>query len=62
MKFEQSEFLRFEMEMERDEKFSPRFRFPRIRFQIGLVPADQIKSEQFIGIMRKSSYIFIKPF
>ena len=50
------------MEMERDEKFSERFWFPRISFQIGLVPADQIKPEKSIGLTRKSSYIFMKLF
>ena len=28
--------------------------FPIIKFQIGLVPADQIKAEKSIGLQRKS--------
>ena len=60
--FIQSDFLRFEMEIERVEKFPPRFWFEKISFQIGLAPADQIKPEKSIGLTRKSSYIFMKPF
>ena len=34
-----------------DEDTKPEF--PVIRFQIGLVPADQIKAEKAIGLQRK---------
>ena len=48
--------------MERHEKFTKcpgcdgnsKPEFPKIKFQIGLVPADQIQAEKSIGLQRMS--------
>ena len=50
--------------MERHQKFTKcpgcdedtKPEFPIIKFQIGLVPADQIKAEKAIGLQRKSQF------
>ena len=50
--------------MERHEKFTKcpgcdedtKPEFPIIKFQIGLVPAHQIKTEKAIGLQRKSQF------
>ena len=60
--FVQGEFFRYEVEMERHEKSkkSPGWdenskpEMPFIKFQIGLVPSDQIKAEKVVGLQRKS--------
>ena len=58
----QGNFFRYEVEMERHEKFTTcpgcdentKPELPTIRFQIGLVPSAQIKAEKAIGLQRKS--------
>ena len=60
----QGKFFRYEVEMERHEKFTKcpgcdddtKPEFPIIKFQIGLTPSDQIKAEKAIGLQRKSQY------
>ena len=60
--FVQGEFFRYEVEMERHEKTTKcpdcdentKPELPYIRFQIGLVPSDQIKAEKVVGLQRKS--------
>ena len=47
------------MEIERHEvpgKHLSHLMFPTVRFQMALVPADQIKPEKSIGLTRKSLY------
>ena len=46
--------------MERHEKtsqgyYDSRIRFPSVRFQMALVPADQIKPEKAMGLTREFS-------
>ena len=61
MNFFQGNFLRYEMEIERHPNYTACFgcdgnsepEFPTIQFQMALVPANQIKAEKAIGLMRK---------
>ena len=58
----QGNFFRYEVEMERHEKFTTcpgcdentKPELPTIRFQIGLVPSHRIKAEKAIGLQSKS--------
>ena len=50
--FVQGDFFRYEVEMERPEKLTISELI--VRFQIGLVPSDQIKAEKVVGLQRKS--------
>ena len=58
----QGNFFRYEVEIERHQKLTKcpgcdentKPELPTIKFQIGLVPSDQIKTEKSIGLQRKS--------